>query len=99
MDREEFDQWLDDKNNGALKKEYNTEDDPIREYFGRARVSHPKETKKLISELNEIGVEVAENDLPGIVYQPRSGRSGRIRINKDASYSALLHEYTHAMDD
>lgn len=44
-------------------------------------------------------MEVVESDSPGIIYQPRSGRPGRIRIDKDASYSALLHEYTHAMDD
>lgn len=32
-------------------------------------------------------------------YQPLFNRPGQIRLDRESSYSALLHEYTHAIDD
>ena len=78
---------------------FHTYNDPIREYFGSAMDSHPKETRRMIKQLKSVGVEVVTSDNPGIMYQPRSGKPGRIRINKESSFSALLHEATHAFED
>lgn len=83
----------------AYKKGFNSYEDPIREVMGAAFESHPEETKKLIASLEDIGVNVVYANSPGMVYQPRSGKPGRIRLDTESSYSALLHEYTHAMDD
>lgn len=77
----------------------NTYDDPIREYMGSSFESHPEETIELINKLKEIDLDVVFSDSPGMMYQPRLGKPEQIRINKRASYSALLHEYAHAMDD
>ena len=80
--------------------EFNTTDDPIREVMGSMFDSHPEETEKLIKQLEEIGVQVHFTASRNMSYQPKKiGFPGEIRIDKEASYSALLHEFTHAMDD
>lgn len=83
----------------AFKKGFNTYEDPIREIMGSAFNSHPFETIKILDELKETGIDVIYSDKPGMLYQPRPGRPGQIRLDKESSFSALLHEYTHAMDD
>ncbi|MCK4025906.1 minor capsid protein [Streptococcus iners] len=82
-------------------KEFNTYEDPIREFMGSAFESHPEDSKRVIESLEKIGVEVVFGESPNMTYQgsPVLGNPGRIYINKEASYSALVHEATHANDD
>lgn len=80
-------------------KGLNTYEDPVREIMGSAINSHPFETMKLLDELKDIGVKVIYSDKPGMNYQPLFNRPGQIRLDRESSYSALLHEYTHAIDD
>ncbi|MFV8601438.1 PAAR domain-containing protein [Ralstonia pseudosolanacearum] len=77
-----------------------TEADPAREVMGPATASHPTEIGQMRGSLSEAGVEVIER--PGsMAYSPglREGEPGQMIIDPDASYSAWLHEYQHAMDD
>ncbi|MEZ0190471.1 PAAR domain-containing protein [Ralstonia solanacearum] len=77
-----------------------TEADPAREVMGSATVSHPAEIAQMRGALADAGVEVI--DRPGsMAYSPglREGEPGQMIIDPDASYSAWLHEYQHAMDD
>ncbi|CBM09907.1 PAAR domain-containing protein [Ralstonia solanacearum] len=77
-----------------------TEADPAREVMGPATMSHPAEITQMRGSLSDAGVEVI--DRPGsMAYSPglREGEPGQMIIDPDASYSAWLHEYQHAMDD
>jgi hypothetical protein len=44
------------------------------------------------------GVEIVYRD-GGMAYSPSSGKPGQLIIDENSSYSALLHEYTHYLDD
>lgn len=92
---------IDDRRGFQFLKGFHTFDDPVRDYLGSAFESHPKETQILLDKLKEIGVEVNIVDRETMAYGPSgtSGNPGSITICRNASYSALLHEYTHAMDD
>ena len=92
---------IDDRRGFQFLKGFHTFDDPVREYLGSAFESHPKETQILLDKLKEIGVEVNIVDREKMVYGPAGtrGNPGNITICRKASYSALLHEFTHAMDD
>lgn len=84
----------------ALNKGFNTYDDPIREVMGSAFESHPKETLEKIEELQKMGVDVIFHSGEGMMYQPGAlGKPGQVKVDREASYSALLHEYVHAVDD
>jgi uncharacterized Zn-binding protein involved in type VI secretion len=77
-----------------------TEADPAREVLGTALNSHPVEVAQMRQTLADMGVEVIER--PGsMAYSPglRTGEPGQMIIDPDASYSAWLHEYQHAVDD
>lgn len=83
-----------------LNKGFNTYDDPIREVMGSAFESHPKETLEKIEELQKMGVDVIFHSGEGMMYQPGAlGKPGQVKVDREASYSALLHEYIHAVDD
>ena len=82
--------------------EFNTTDDPIREVMGSMFESHPEETEKVLKELKDMGIEVLFTDSEKMAYSPGSrefGYKGHIRVNKNASYSALMHERQHVLDD
>lgn len=82
--------------------EFHTTHDPIREVMGSMFESHPEETEKVLKELRGMGIKVFFVDNKKMSYSPgsaKSGYSGHISINKDASYSALMHERQHAIDD
>ena len=82
--------------------EFNTTDDPIREVMGSMFESHPEETEKVLDELRSMGIEVFFTDNEKLSYSTgsaQSGYSGHITVNKNASYSALMHERQHALDD
>lgn len=103
MDRDKtwdkIDKLLNDEE-PALNKGFNTYDDPIREVMGSAFESHPKETLEKIEELQKIGVDVIFHSGEGMMYQPGAlGKPGQVKVDREASYSALLHEYVHAVDD
>ena len=92
---------IDDRRGFQFLKGFHTYDDPVRDYLGSAFESHPKETQIILDKLKEIGVEVNIVDREKMVYGPSGtvGKPGNITICRNASYSALLHEYTHAMED
>ena len=64
--------------------------------------SHPEETKKILDELRSMGIEVFFTDDSNMIYSTGNtefGYKGHIRVNKNASFSALMHERQHALDD
>lgn len=82
--------------------EFNTTDDPIREVIGSMFDSHPEETEKVLEELRSMGIKVFFTDDENLTYSSGSaefGRPGHINVNKNASFSALMHERQHALDD
>ena len=82
--------------------EFHTYHDPIREVMGSMFESHPEETEKILNELRKMGIKVFFTDEEKMVYSPGSaefGYKGHIRVNENASFSALMHERQHALDD
>ena len=80
---------------------YHVDDDPLREIFGPARLSHSWEFRQSLAELRRAGAEI---DLrPGaMAYSPATGEPGRFIFDPDASIGALRHEMRHfrnARDD
>jgi hypothetical protein len=73
--------------------------DPLRA-LGSARETHPSEYQLSMERLDTAGVEV---DLrPGSMsYSPSAaaGQPGRLILDPDASYGALVHEMSHFTDD
>jgi hypothetical protein len=73
--------------------------DPLRA-LGPALETHPAEFELAMARLNAVGVEV---DLrPGSMsYSPSAvaGQPGRLILDPDASYGALVHEMSHFADD
>lgn len=72
--------------------------DPFKDVMGSGTESHPIEWNKLITEMESAGVEIVYRD-GGMAYSPSTGKRGQIIIDKSSSYGALLHEYTHYLDD
>lgn len=83
-----------------LSKEFNTSDDPIREVMGAGLKSHPEKVNSMLDDMIAAGVEIEYRD-NAMAYSPSvvSGSPGRLIIDKEASYSAWKHEYTHFLDD
>jgi hypothetical protein len=76
------------------------EADPARNVYGPGTVSHPEEIARMRQELANAGVQIL--DQPGTIgYGPGTspGKPGQISMDPNASYSAWLHEFQHAMDD
>lgn len=76
------------------------EGDPARDYYGSGIESHPVEWQAIIDDLKAQGVEISYRD-GTLAYSPALGEGGvgQIILDPNASYSALLHEYQHFLDD
>lgn len=73
--------------------------DPLRA-FGSASETHPAELQAAMARLHDAGVEVDRR--PGSMsYSPSAvaGHPGRLILDSEASYGALLHEMSHFSDD
>ncbi|MDA1478343.1 hypothetical protein [Bacillus changyiensis] len=72
--------------------------DPLKEIFGAGRQSHPEKWNSIINDMKSQGVEVVYKD--GVMaYSPSSGKPGQLVIDENSSIGALIHEYTHYLDD
>ena len=77
---------------------FHSEYDPAREKYGAAKDSHPKEFYEKMKILTEAGVEI-DQTRPLMAYSPAKNRAGRFIIDREASISALRHEFRHFLDD
>ena len=74
--------------------------DPAYARYGPASESHPEQLAQTIAKLEKAGVEVIRRP-DALAYQPNStpGRPGQMILDPDASWSAILHEMQHFLDD
>ena len=72
--------------------------DPFREVMGTGVESHPEKWNALLNEMKNNGVEVVYRE-GAMAYSPAKGVAGQLVVDPSASYSVLLHEYTHYLDD
>ncbi len=75
-----------------------TEDDPAREKYGAAKISHPKEYAEKLHILKEAGVTI-DQTRPFMAYSPAKNAPGVFILDPKASISALRHEFRHFTDD
>ena len=82
-------------------KVFYTKHDPMREVFGSAEISNPKQIEKIKEKLNSLGVKLIQPEEEKMCYSPSlcPGNPGVVTISKGASYSAWLHEFKHVIDD
>lgn len=82
---------------------YRSLGDPMREVTGSAFDSNPKEVESFIEELKTSGVEIrwksGVEDAMGYSPGISAGEPGQFYIQREASYSAWLHEMKHMRDD
>ncbi|MEB7453651.1 hypothetical protein [Lysinibacillus sphaericus] len=89
--------------NNKVKSEYTdvfrkNPADPLKEILGPGKQSHYAEWNKIINEIESQGVEIVYKD--GVMaYSPSSGKPGQLVIDENSSIGALIHEYTHYLDD
>ena len=87
-----------------LTSVFHTYDDPMREVMGSAIANNRKELNDIIEDLKSIGVEtIFSDDNESIGYQPcnrfSNGEPGQVKLARESSLSACLHEKQHAFDD
>ena len=75
-----------------------TEDDPAREKYGEAKISHPKEYAEKLRILKEAGVTI-DQTRPLMAYSPAKNAAGVFILDPKASISALRHEFQHFLED
>lgn len=73
--------------------------DPLRA-FGPAYETHPAELQAAMERLDDAGAEV-DTRRGSMSYSPSAvaGQPGRLILDSEASYGALLHEMSHFSDD
>jgi hypothetical protein len=120
-DSAEYDEWLENLENGgtteewekqkavekaenddimeSTKRVFRSHADPMVEAFGTARQSNPDEVVELEKKLHDWGVEIIEEGDALGYSANRLGKPGIVTLTPDASYSAWLHEFQHALDD
>ncbi len=74
--------------------------DPAYDRYGPASESHPEQLAQTIAKLEKAGVEVIWRP-DALAYQPNStpGKPGQMILDPDASWSAVVHEMQHFLDD
>ncbi|MEU8211594.1 hypothetical protein AB0B85_20635 [Micromonospora sp. NPDC049044] len=78
---------------------FHADADPLRKW-GPARETHPAEWEAAIQEARNLDVEIIfRSDALAYGPSPKPGRPGRLVLDPDASYGALLHEMRHLRDD
>ncbi|MBC2311079.1 T7SS effector LXG polymorphic toxin [Listeria booriae] len=83
-----------------MKTTFNKNADPFYDLYGSGLVSHPKEWTAIINDLEKKGISISYRDgVMAYAPNPKGGVAGRVIIDKNASLSALKHEYQHALDD
>ncbi len=76
------------------------ESDPTKKVLGPGKNSHPKEWEQTIENFNNNEVEVVIKNNGTMGYAPKTDfRKPQVNIDTDASYSALMHEEQHYIDD
>ncbi|HEY9062700.1 MAG TPA: S8 family serine peptidase [Pseudobacteroides sp.] len=92
---------IDDIATKMAKKVFNKNSaDPFRDVLGAGLHSHPDEWNDIISKIQQAGGKVRYSDNGTMAYSPGSqGIPGEIIIDRNASFSALRHEYQHFLDD
>lgn len=94
----EYARYANSSSNGAFI--LSSEEDPVREVMGSAFESHPSETQEIINEYQNIGVELLyRKDAMGYMPNATPGSPGIVIMDREASYSAWLHERQHVYDD
>jgi len=93
VDRDDFNKE-NDENLDVLRKN----DDPFRNALGSGIDTHPEEWNAIVEHMREQGVEITFRK-GAMAYAPSTGKPGQLIIDPDASFGALLHEYTHFNDD
>ncbi|SER52703.1 hypothetical protein [Isobaculum melis] len=74
--------------------------DPAKTYTGMGKNSHPNEWGNSINDLRNKGVEVVEKPNGTMGYAPKNDfHPPQLNIDGEASYSALIHEQQHYLDD
>ena len=74
--------------------------DPSKLYNSAGKISHPNEWNTTIDNLKNQGVEVVQKGDGTLAYAPKSDfHSPQLNIDGNASYSALMHEQQHYLDD
>ncbi|MGM5632116.1 hypothetical protein O2K51_14550 [Apibacter raozihei] len=77
---------------------YNSKADPVADFLGPGKESHPVEWQTMIDDLKANGLEIKYRE-GNLAYSPEKGRPGQMILDPDASYSALKHEYQHYIDN
>lgn len=78
--------------------EYNP--DPAKSIYGPGKTSHPLEWNQTIDGLKNSGVEVVEKANGTMGYAPKTDfNPPQLNLDGTASYSALMHEQQHYLDD
>jgi hypothetical protein len=72
--------------------------DLLKAKIGPAIFSHPAEFNRIIEHLHDEDVEILWDEENTLSYQASKGAPGRIKLLKEMSYGALLHEYRHFLD-
>lgn len=74
--------------------------DPAKTFNGSGKKTHPLEWNQTIDSLRNQGVEVVEKGNGTMGYAPKTDfRSPQLNLDGSASYSALMHEQQHYLDD
>jgi hypothetical protein len=79
---------------------FHSDADPLRAH-GSAFDTHPEEVQRMIDEARAHGVDIQFRDGDGMAYgpAPSPGSPGVMVMDRNASYGAWLHEFSHMHDD
>jgi hypothetical protein len=92
---------IDDIANKMARETFNKNSaDPFRDVLGSGLQSNPTEWNDIISKVEQARGKVRYSETGTMAYSPASqGNPGELVIDRNASLSALKHEYQHFLDD